>query len=98
MIALLSFATACVPRLAAQGPETRMPSIELAQGPAIVGDRYVTRDGLRLGLTHWDSPNPFAIIVALHGMSDYSNAFAIPGPWWAEHGISIYAYDQRGFG
>jgi acylglycerol lipase len=96
----MSFTTACVPLIAAEGPETRMPRIEQvqAQGPGIEGDRYVTRDGLRLGLKHWDAQNPFAIIVALHGMSDYSNAFAIPAPWWAEHGISTYAYDQRGFG
>jgi alpha-beta hydrolase superfamily lysophospholipase len=53
---------------------------------------------LRLGLQHWDAPKPFAIIVGVHGMSDYSNAFAMPAPWWAQHGISTYAYDQRGFG
>lgn len=41
---------------------------------------------------------PSAVIVALHGMSDYSNAFALPAPWWAAHGITTYAYDQRGFG
>lgn len=77
-----------------------MPTIEQSQamGPGIEGDHYVTRDGLRLGLMHWDAQNPFAILVALHGMSDYSNAFAMPAPWWAEHGISTYAYDQRGFG
>ena len=97
---MLSFATACVPKIAAEGPEIHMPSIELAQmqGPAITGDRYITRDGLRLGLQHWDAPNPFAIIIGIHGMSDYSNAFAMPAPWWAQHGISTYAYDQRGFG
>ena len=61
-------------------------------------DRYVTRDGLRLGLTRWEAKTPFAAIVALHGMSDYSNAFAMPAPWWADHGISTYAYDQRSFG
>lgn len=31
-------------------------------------------------------------------MSDYSEAFDLPGPWWAAHGITTYAYDQRGFG
>jgi alpha-beta hydrolase superfamily lysophospholipase len=36
--------------------------------------------------------------LALHGMSDYSQAFDLPGPWWAAHGVSVYAYDQRGFG
>ena len=31
-------------------------------------------------------------------MSDYSEAFETPGPWWAERGITTLAYDQRGFG
>ena len=76
----------------------RMPAIERADGTGAAAERYVTRDGMRLGLKHWDAPAPFAAIVALHGMSDYSNAFALPAPWWAEHGITTYAYDQRGFG
>jgi len=76
----------------------RMPAIERSDGTGDAAERYVTRDGLRLGLKHWDASAPFAAIVALHGMSDYSNAFAIPAPWWAEHGITTYAYDQRGFG
>ncbi|MGH6888960.1 MAG: alpha/beta fold hydrolase [Rhizomicrobium sp.] len=66
--------------------------------PVIAGDAFVTRDGLRLPLRHWDAPHPQAVIVALHGMSDYSQAFDLPGPWWAAHGVSVYAYDQRGFG
>ena len=76
----------------------RLPAIERVEGAAPAAERYVTRDGLRLGLAHWDAPSPFAILIALHGMSDYSNAFAMPAPWWADHGISTYAYDQRGFG
>ena len=59
---------------------------------------FVTRDGLHLPLRHWDAAHPKAIIVALHGMSDYSEAFDMPGPIWAQAGISTYAYDQRGFG
>ena len=59
---------------------------------------FIARDGVRLPLRHWDAPHPIAVIVALHGMSDYSQAFDLPGPWWAAHGISVYAYDQRGFG
>jgi len=58
----------------------------------------VTRDGLHLPVRHWDAEDPKAIIVALHGMSDYSNAFAIPAPYLADHGISVVAYDQRSFG
>ncbi len=31
-------------------------------------------------------------------MSDYSEAFDMPGPWFAAHGITMLAYDQRGLG
>ncbi|HEY1613867.1 MAG TPA: alpha/beta hydrolase [Rhizomicrobium sp.] len=65
----------------------------------MIGDQvFTTRDGLALPLRHWDAAKPCAVIVALHGMSDYSQAFDLPGPWWAAHGIEVYAYDQRGFG
>jgi len=66
--------------------------------PTIESDAFVTRDGLRLPLRRWDADHPKAIIVALHGMSDYSRSFDLPGSWWAEHGITTLAYDQRGFG
>lgn len=64
----------------------------------IADNVLLTRDGLRLPLRHWDAAHPRAVIVALHGMSDYSQAFDLPGPWWAARGVSVYAYDQRGFG
>ena len=38
------------------------------------------------------------MIVGLHGMNDYANAFHMAGPWWAGQGITTYAFDQRGFG
>ncbi|HEY5236828.1 MAG TPA: alpha/beta fold hydrolase, partial [Rhizomicrobium sp.] len=81
---------ACAPMQAPHGPQNAWPKIE--------DDAFVTRDGLRLPLRHWDAKEPEAVIVALHGMSDYSNAFAMPGPYLAEHGITTIAYDQRGFG
>jgi alpha-beta hydrolase superfamily lysophospholipase len=31
-------------------------------------------------------------------MNDYANAFHLAAPWWAEQGVTTYAYDQRGFG
>ena len=76
----------------------RLPAVERGEGMGIAADRYITRDGLKLGLMHWDAAMPTAVIVALHGMSDYSNAFAMPAPYWAAHGITTYAYDQRSFG
>jgi len=41
---------------------------------------------------------PKAVIIGIHGMNDYSNAFAMPGAWLAKQGIITIAYDQRGFG
>jgi acylglycerol lipase len=76
--------------MAQEGIENQKPSIE--------NDAFLTRDGMRLPLRHWDAPSPIAVIVALHGMSDYSEAFDMPGAWWAQNGITTYAYDQRGFG
>lgn len=60
----------------------------------------VARDGMRLPLREWktDSDKPKAVIIALHGMSDYSNAFDMPGTDWAKRGIATLAIDQRGFG
>ena len=39
-----------------------------------------------------------AVIVGLHGMNDYAQAFGLAGPFWAGAGVATYAYDQRGFG
>jgi acylglycerol lipase len=66
--------------------------------PALTDTYFLARDGEKLPLRIWAADHPTALIVALHGMSDYSNAFAMPGEWWAEHGITTLAYDQRGFG
>ena len=66
--------------------------------PAMVDDFIVSADSARLGLTRWAAAEPVAAIVAVHGMNDYAGAFFYAGPYWAERGISVYAYDQRGFG
>lgn len=55
-------------------------------------------DLARLPLRVWAARKPRAVIVAVHGFNDYSNAFAMPGPWLAKRGVTVYAYDQRGFG
>lgn len=66
--------------------------------PALEADHVRSVDGAKLGLTAWEAENPVAAIVAVHGMNDYAGAFFYAGPYWAERGISVYAYDQRGFG
>jgi len=70
------------------------------QGPRLEDNAVISFDGARLGLTHWDPPDghPWAVIVGVHGMDDYANAFHLAAPYWASQGIATYAYDQRGFG
>ncbi|MFI4975774.1 MAG: alpha/beta fold hydrolase [Caulobacterales bacterium] len=69
-------------------------------GPRLEAHDFVSFDGARLGLTRWDADTrePWAVIVGVHGMNDYANAFHLAAPEWAKMGIATYAYDQRGFG
>ena len=68
--------------------------------PHFENGALIARDGVRLPLRQWDGQDgaPKAVIVALHGMSDYSNAFDMPAKAWAKRGITTLAIDQRGFG
>ena len=90
----LPFAAACAPLL-----QKAMTPDSAFTGPRFEGDRFVSFDGARLGLTTWEADGePWAVIVGLHGMDDYANAFHMAAPWWARQGIATYAFDQRGFG
>ena len=80
---------------------TQAPIGAAHQTPRLEENDLVARDGLQLPLRHWNADNsakPRAIILALHGMSDYSNAFDAPARQWAASGITTLAIDQRGFG
>jgi len=77
-----------------------VPGVDF-NGPKITDDAFYSFDGAKLGLTHWDPPagaEPWAVIVGLHGINDYSNAFHLAAPVWAADGIATYAFDQRGYG
>lgn len=86
---------ACAPGPAGQGPRTEA---------AAIGRFFVAGDGEKLSYQSWlpDNPGhtkpPKAVVVAVHGFNDYSNAFDEPARYWATRGIATYAYDQRGFG
>jgi acylglycerol lipase len=69
-------------------------------GPRMEASDIVSFDGAKLGLSEWDAAtgDPWAVIVGVHGMNDYANAFHLAAPWWAEQGVTTVAYDQRGFG
>lgn len=49
-------------------------------------------------MRRWVPASPRAVILALHGFNDYSNAFTEAAEWWSAQGIATYAPDQRGFG
>lgn len=94
LFAALSLA-ACTPMLV---QTSGAPPIGFS-GPRLESDAVVSFDGARLGLTTWEAKGePWAVIVGVHGMNDYANAFHLAAPWWAEHGVTTIAYDQRGFG
>ena len=63
------------------------------------GKTFRATDGATLPIAA-TLPNgrPVAVIAALHGFNDYSNAFREPAIDWAAKGIATYAPDQRGFG
>lgn len=83
--------SACAPTVAEHGA--------VVTAPTVADDRLVMADGAKLPLRAWlpEGP-PKAVVLALHGFNDYSNAFAEPAATWKAQGIATYAYDQRGFG
>nr|WP_235062899.1 alpha/beta hydrolase [Paramagnetospirillum caucaseum] len=83
--------SACAATTHPAGPAIRPPVLE--------DGAIAAADGARLPLRSWlPDGEPRAVIVATHGMNDYSNAFDGPGRALAAKGIAVYAYDQRGFG
>ncbi|HSR73135.1 MAG TPA: lysophospholipase [Kiloniellales bacterium] len=67
--------------------------------PALDSETFVAADGWELTVRRWDPEEPAcAVLIAVHGMNEYSRAFAWPAPTWQAQGLRVYAYDQRGFG
>ncbi|NBC20462.1 MAG: alpha/beta fold hydrolase [Alphaproteobacteria bacterium] len=93
---LLLLIAACAP--------ARLQALDLKDPPMPdfepEASRFISFDGAELGLTVWPAQEgaPEIVIVGLHGMNDYANAFHMAAPWWAARGVTTYAYDQRGFG
>lgn len=99
LLALPLLAT-CAPRFIPMGLPVTATKIEMTAAAGHQGFGEMTMaDGTQLPLRGWlPKVPPKAVIIALHGFNDYSNAFDMPGPYWAERGVATYAYDQRGFG
>src|SRR3954447_23263449 len=60
---------------------------------------FQASDGADVPYRLWTpAGDPRAMIVLLHGASDYAGAFDEIGPLLTGHGFIAFAYDQRGFG
>jgi len=88
----MTLLTACAPQQQPYHPASD-------PGVGIGPDTVLAADGMMLPLRHWlPLGKPKAIVVALHGFNDYSNAFQTTGEFFSKQGVALVAYDQRGFG
>jgi len=93
--------TASAVALSACAPLRQRPELAALgfRGPRLEQDAFVSFDGARLGLMRWlPAAEPDWVVVGLHGMNDYANAYRLAAEWWAGRGIATYALDIRGFG
>lgn len=88
--------SACAPMLR----QTQLAPPAGFKGAELTSDAVISFDGAKLGLSTWSPPagEPWAVVVAAHGMNDYANAFHFLGKALAGEGVATLAYDQRGFG
>lgn len=94
---LLSAVLSCssVRQMALDNPNDLAPNFNVED------EYFISFDGAKLGLTVWPADGegePDIVVVGLHGMNDWAEAFYLASPWWAKHGVTTYAYDQRSFG
>jgi acylglycerol lipase len=113
MYSTVRAAAACLV-LSAAGCAGRLPPYGLAdqpvKGQVMPPDEIFTMpDGAVLPVRVWlpmtpgpglDSVGrpPRTVVLALHGFNDSRDAWELPGPVLAAHGIAVFAPDQRGFG
>jgi acylglycerol lipase len=91
LIALAFLLGGCAEHLVPPGPA--------ANQPREIADAFVMSDGMRLPYRAWlPEGQPWAVVLALHGMNDSRDAWEYPAPDFASAGIAVFAPDQRGFG
>ena len=74
------------------------PRAEGTLEPVFGTQSFLTPDGYRLPYDRHGPQRPRAVVVALHGFTEHRGVHRRLGEVMAEHGIAVYAYDQRGFG
>lgn len=75
------------------------PVSDLKVEPAFNDSRFIMDDGYALPFKLFPAiASPKALVIALHGFNDYSQAFDSFCAYLAASDIQCLAYDQRGFG
>lgn len=65
--------------------------------PLLTGS-FAASDGADVPYRLWPAAEARALVLLLHGATDYSGAFEEIGPQFAARGLTALAIDQRGFG
>ena len=88
---LLFFITSC--------STNKINYIEPTAKPEIKNNTFFTRDNMALPFYSWGpTDNPDKIIIAAHSFRDFSLAYKPIGEFLSKKNISLWTYDQRGFG
>jgi acylglycerol lipase len=96
LLLLVTILTIC---LSACAKPLVYPSTNIQAKPSLHNAYAVAADGYHIPITRWKPSNQVkAIVLALHGLNDYSRAFQDLGVELSGKGIMTIAYDQRGFG
>jgi len=91
LVLLAMTASACTPQQQLFNPEKNESTLGKTT--------FTTADNVAFPYRSWlPKAKPKAVLIALHGMNDYSHAFVATGDYMKAQGIAVYAYDQRGFG
>ena len=92
LILVVLLLSACAPQVQPTQPVEGFKAELAKENAASTDDTY-------LPMRKWlPKGKPRAVVLALHGFNDYSNAFEGTGQYLSKRGIAVYAYDQRGFG
>ena len=92
----------CLVLFSGCAPDFTPPKITSLSEPQLHDSLFISFDGTRLPLRVWQPLDGIAtarfIFIAVHGFNDYSNFIKNSAPFFTKNEITVYAYDQRGFG
>ncbi|MDQ2070045.1 alpha/beta fold hydrolase [Natronospira bacteriovora] len=91
LIVLTAVAGCAQARIQEPGPGNEPPGLNDAV--------FVAADGYRMPVTVWHAEGEVeAVVLALHGFNDFRQSHTALGEYLSARGVTVLAYDQRGFG